>query len=132
MVVNESEFLAVRKAHKEARDGALRELAIKKFKAQCLSVTAGDPQVLATIADSLKAFFDSSPVLEEMVRIAYSDNFEATGRAFFNTLRDVMFADAGIEAARELRHPDPEHATLEMRRAAALESMGSAIEQLGL
>ncbi len=131
MVVNETELNAIRKARADERDKALRDLATKKFQLQRLTAAAGDPQTLAAAAESLKAFFASSYVLEDLVRTAFSDNFEATGRAFFNVLRDVMFVDAGIEAARELKHPDPEHATLEMRRAAALESMGAAIEQLG-
>jgi hypothetical protein len=130
MVVNESELNAIRKARADGRDEALRELAFKKFQVQRLSVAAGDAKALASGAESLKTFFDSSYALEDLVRTAYSDSFEATGRAFFNVLRDVMFADAGIEAARELRHPNPEHATLEMRRAAALESLGTALEDL--
>jgi len=132
MNMNETKFVADASQAIEANDKALRETAFKKFQVSRLSIAAGDGNAASKVAESLRALFSDSGVLEELVRTAFTVNYEGMGRAFFGVTQDVMFTDASIEAARELGMLNVPHAPLDMRRQAAIESLGSAISELGL
>jgi hypothetical protein len=131
MGTNEYRFIETTAGEADEREKKLREVAFKKFQVVRLSVAAGDGWAAAKLADSMRALFADSGALEDLVRTALTVNYESTGRAFFDAVQGVMLADAGIAAARELgmlNTPAP----LEVRRVAALESIGVAIEQLGM
>lgn len=132
MGINENQFIEASAPTSDESDKELRDKAFKKFQALRLSIAAGDGKAAATVAESLRAMFADSGALEDLVRTAFTVNYEGTGRALFSIIQDVMFADASIEAARELGLLNHAPASLEMRRAAALESMGTAIQQLGM
>lgn len=130
--MNETKFVAGAAATAEEANKALREAAFKKFQFMRLSIAAGDGNVASKVAESLRALFADSGALEELVRTAFTVNYEGMGRAFFGVTQDVMFSDASIEAARELGMLNIPHASLDMRRQAAIESLGTAVSELGL
>jgi hypothetical protein len=135
MDISESRFIETTSSDATAAGGAdkkLREAALKKFRLQRLSIAAGDGKAAAKVAESLRALFADTGVLEDLVRTAFTVNYEGTGRALFSVVQEVMLTDADIDAARELGMLATAPASLEARRTAALEAVGDAIEQLGM
>jgi hypothetical protein len=132
MGTSEHQFISRTATPTDESDEQLRTLAFKKFQLLRLSIAAGDEKAAACVAESLRALFADGSALEGMVRVAFSVNYEGLGRTLFSVIQDVMFTDAGIEAARELGAPGQFPASLEARRDAALDAVGEAIKQLGM
>ncbi|WP_395406250.1 hypothetical protein ACHMW6_06145 [Pseudoduganella sp. UC29_106] len=108
----------------------LGELSVERFLVKRDAIVAGDEAALGEIEASLLDLCLHSDVLRRLARTALSQGRDVAGGELLRVVKEVMFADAGIEVALQLGMMSS-HAPLDARRAAALDSMGTALEQLG-